>query len=83
MEESGELGKRMQDASFSVIMFLKEEGFSIPEGCAVLAMALAAAGHEFGMSERELMGKMGMTVRKVYSRLDKQKARSNHVKTYS
>ena len=83
MEEGELFGKRMQDTALSIAMFLNDEGFTIPEGCAVLAMALAAAGHEFGMSERELMGKMGMTVRKVYANLDKQKARKNHVKTYS
>ena len=83
MDAQDPLGKRMQDASFSIILFLKEEGFSIPEGSAVLAMALAAACHEFGIPEREVMGKIAMTVRKMYSRLDKQKARGNHVKTYS
>jgi hypothetical protein len=70
MSEVGDdFNKRSQAAAMSLSLYLMDEGFTVPEGAAILAMTMATACYKFGMSEQEVMGKVGMTVRTMYKKL--------------
>lgn len=71
-EVKDDFNERSQAAAMSLMMYMAEEGFTVPEGAAILAMSLATACYKFGMSEQEVMGKVGMTVRTMYKKLREQ-----------